>query len=153
MRSPRSSNGSVASVRWDEAGLQTVKEMQRRERERRRLSTEPPQNQTQTQSKSIRDVKDIDKEKESQRGSAAMGRRRATIADIFPEVRQQQAPLPAEPISPIEEVSIDSHRDEDADRSVMSTVKKARRRPLSEQMFGRPRPKAMSDDGDGEYIE
>ncbi|KAI0084592.1 hypothetical protein BDY19DRAFT_519961 [Irpex rosettiformis] len=139
MRSPRSSNGSVASVRWDEAGLQTVKEMQRRERERRRQSIDPPP------------PKSTHETKESKRASD--GRRRATIADIFPEVRQQpsQSSLqPAKSITPIEEVSVDSVEEVDLSiASVASTVKKARRRPMSEQMFGKPRPKPISDDGDG----
>ncbi len=141
-RSPRSSNGSVASVRWDEAGLQTVEEMQRRERERRRQSVE---SQSQSQSK----AKSSTRERE---GKGSEGRRRATIADIFPEVqvRQQPASKPVQPIEPIEEVSVDSSLSQESPREdVTSTVKKARRRPMSEQMIGRPRPKGMSGGEDG----
>lgn len=139
-RSPRSSNGSVASVRWDEAGLQTVKEMQRRERERRRQSVE---SQSQSQSK----AKSSTRERE---GKGPEGRRRAAIADVFPEVRQQPASKPIQPIEPIEEVSVDSSLSQGSPREdVTSTVKKTRRRPMSEQMIGRPRPKGMSEGEDG----
>ncbi|KAI0339201.1 hypothetical protein BDW22DRAFT_606971 [Trametopsis cervina] len=140
-RSPRSSSSSVASVRWDERGLQTVKEMQRRERQTRRQSAEDKAGRSSREGR------------ESRRNSD--GRRRAAIADVFPEVRQRSVSPPStelvRPIVTVEEATADGHEDVDVSiASGMSTpIKRARPRPLSEQLLGKDRPKPMADDSDG----
>ncbi|KAI0696589.1 hypothetical protein BC835DRAFT_853465 [Cytidiella melzeri] len=137
-RSPRSSSSSVASVRWDEAGLQHVKERQRRERQIRRESAD-------TQGKPSREGR------ESRRNSE--GRRRAAIVDIFPEARQRPSSAhssvePVPPILTVEEATADGH--EDPNVSVASTpVRRARPRPVSEQMLSKARPKPVTDDSEG----
>ena len=88
-RSPRSSSSSVGSIRWDEDGLRGVKEIQRRERNEAKANRE--------------------KDGRENRHSAE-GRRRAAIADIFPEV-QSSSPSNSEksllepPLVRVEEAS------------------------------------------------
>ncbi|KAI0354136.1 hypothetical protein OH77DRAFT_1405859 [Trametes cingulata] len=150
-RSPRSSSSSVASVRWDEAGLQTAKEMQRKERRTRR-EKEKEGGKT---------------SKESRRTSDS--RRRTPISEIFPETQMQAkqrepslsppASIAERPIVMVEEATADGHSPptddereherEDEQISLSETpVKRARPRPMSEQMLGRPRPQPICDDGD-----
>lgn len=134
MRSPRSSSGSTTSVRWDEEGLQHVKEMQRRERKIRRDSVEAKPRTSQ----------------DSRRGSE--GRRRVAITDVFPEFKSTTgSPTTNEPpIVTVQEATVD---DEDLERLTdVTPVKKVRPRPVSDQMAGRARPKPMTDDCDGESL-
>ncbi|OCH91742.1 hypothetical protein OBBRIDRAFT_833966 [Obba rivulosa] len=135
-RSARSSSGSVVSVRWDEEGIRNSKEMQRKERSRR-----------------SRDGKTT---KESRRSSDA--RRRTPISEIFPEVQTQRtasgssisppASVFDRPIVTVEEATADGHSD--PSRSPAETpVKRARPRPVSEQLLGRSRPQAICEDSHG----
>ncbi|GJE99043.1 hypothetical protein PsYK624_152830 [Phanerochaete sordida] len=128
VRSPRSST-SAASVRWDEDGLRDVRAQRRREREERR-----------------RDSK-----------HSAEGRRRATVVEIFPELRDaaergagESAGEPEAEAAGVamEEATAEEHGgDEDVEHG--TPPKRARPRPMSEQLLVKMRPKAISDDGDG----
>ncbi|KAI8973078.1 hypothetical protein BD414DRAFT_447875 [Trametes punicea] len=149
-RSPRSSSSSLASVRWDETNIQTAKEIQRKERRTRREKEKESGKTT----------------RESRRSSES--RRRTPISEIFPETqtrtRQREhslsppASIVERPIVRVEEATADGHSaatddgHEEAPAGEMSVsetpVKRARPRPMSEQMLGRPRPQAICDDGD-----
>ena len=143
-----SSGSSTASVRWDEQGLQTVREQRKKEREVKR----------QTEEKS-----DRRSSKESRRSSD--GRRRTPLSSIFPS---QQTDTPPKrhsyPIVTIEEATSDGHGSPDDDevlqepeepqrqQPVATPVKKARLRPLSEQLLGRSRPRPTYEDDEGQSI-
>ena len=95
----RASSASTVSVRWDEQGLETVKEQRKKEREDKRQSEE----------KSDRRAS-----KESRRSSD--GRRRTPLSSIFPS--QQASSLPRRnsyPIVTIEEATSDGHGSLDDD--------------------------------------
>ena len=119
-----SSNSSNASVRWDEQGLETVREQRKKEREVKR------QNEEKSDKRSS---------KESQRSSE--GRRRTPLSSIFPS--QQPGTPPKRhsyPIVTIEEATSDGHSGPDDDevlqeepqlqQPAVTPVKKARLRPL-----------------------
>ncbi|KAI0938313.1 hypothetical protein AcV5_000019 [Taiwanofungus camphoratus] len=135
-RSARSSSSSVVSVRWDEAGIRSSKEMQRKERKSR-----------EKESQTTRGVK------ESRRSSES--RKRKTIMEIFPKAELQRPPsmsppsVAEQPIVTVEEATVDGHSDHTEERRIETPVKRARPRPVSEQMLGRARPQAICDDGDG----
>lgn len=147
-RSARSSSSSMVSVRWDEEGLAGVKETQRRERE---LMREERRNNPNAAGR------------ESRR--SAEGRRRTPIVEVFPEVRsassakRRSLESNAEserqpPILTFEEATTDGHGDGKSDiGSYAGTpVKRARPRPMSEQLLGKARPKAILDDADGKLV-
>lgn len=145
-RSPRSSSSSVASIRWDEAVLKTAKEKQRKERRSQR-------------------EKDKDSGKTTSRRTSD-SRRRTPISEIFPQMQMQREPslsppasIMERPIVRVEEATADGHSaPTDDEREVASEaasssgtpVKRARPRPMSEQMLGRPRPQPICDEGDGD---
>ncbi|KAH9896427.1 hypothetical protein C8Q73DRAFT_788785 [Cubamyces lactineus] len=150
-RSPRSSSSSVASVRWDETNLQTAKEIQRKERRTRREKDKEAGKTT----------------RESRRSSDS--RRRTPISEIFPEAQMQAqekqreaslsppASIMERPIVRVEEATADGHSaptdDEREQVSLSETpVRRARPRPMSEQMLGRPRPQAICDDGEDDVV-
>ncbi|CAL1710495.1 unnamed protein product [Somion occarium] len=119
-RSARSSTSSVVSVRWDEKGLQNVKEMQRKERKAKRESA--ASNGT-----------DRKASKESRKSSEA--RRRTPISEIFPDVKVQRPPSVAShsttkssvlggPIVNVEEATADGHSDHGGDTVMETPVKK-----------------------------
>lgn len=95
--------------------------------------------------------------KESRRTSE--GRRRTPLTEVFP-AEQVATPPRGYPVVTVEEPTLDGHSAPD-DReyldgergSVLETpVKVARRRPVSEQLLGRSRPKGMyEEDGDGVF--
>jgi serine/arginine repetitive matrix protein 2 len=187
---------SGASVRWDEEGLETVREQRRKEREERRLSDDS----VATNEKAERRTS-----KESRRSSE--GRRRMPLSSIFPEVqhhhigtamlqdvteesskveqedvvddqrddsdgvsmasfnttsssmRMRRRSYGPYPILTIEEATSDGHGDLEEEtteseegKTVPATtpVKRARVRPLSEQLLGKSRPKAIHEDEEGE---
>ncbi|KAH8096901.1 hypothetical protein BXZ70DRAFT_895536 [Cristinia sonorae] len=147
-RSARSSSSSVASVKWDEQGIRNLKDKQREERKSRRDSGEG---------------KNKDKDGKSTRRSSE-GRQRKLISDIFPEVqttRSRSVSPPSAPAEPpivrVEAATLDGHEapgDEPCDDDsvhVETPVKRARPRPVSEQLLGKLRPQAIhgGDDGDG----
>ncbi|KAH9487444.1 hypothetical protein JR316_0001520 [Psilocybe cubensis] len=208
MSSSSGHSGSGASVRWDEQGLQTVREMRRKERESREMEGDAEKDEKKERRSS----------KESRRSSE--GRKRTALMDVFPEVRRsldgaaavsgtqaeenvqederadEMEEDPEEearyrkrqkerdsasikrfsyPILTIEEATADGHGKPDDWDDVISgyesgsadgcseelgfkeekpvvdatPVKKARARPLSEQMLGRSRPKPMYEDEEG----
>ncbi|KAF9065359.1 hypothetical protein BDP27DRAFT_1424922 [Rhodocollybia butyracea] len=141
-----SSSSSGASIRWDEAGLETVKELRRKEKETRRQSIEDAET----------DAKRKKANRESRRSSE--GRRRTPIVDVFPEI-QEGSPEPATsirtvsggaaPLLTLEEATSDGHECMD-EESILTPMKRARPRPLSEQLLGRKRPTGIhEDDGEG----
>ncbi|KAI1792344.1 hypothetical protein LXA43DRAFT_354749, partial [Ganoderma leucocontextum] len=152
-RTSRSSSSSVASVRWDDAALKTVKEKQREERRTRR-----------EQDKEKGDEEGSKTTRESRRSSDS--RRRTPISEIFPETQAQRqstgslsppSSLMDHPMVRIEEATADGHSaptdDEKEGMSLSETPnKRVRPRPLSEQMLGRPRPQAICDNSDGDVM-
>ena len=138
-----SSGSSTASVRWDEQGLETVKEQRKKEREVKRQ---------------IEEKSDRRSSKESRRSSE--GRRRTPLSSIFPS--QQPGTPPKRhsyPIVTIEEATSDGHGDDEVlqeesqrQQPVATPVKKARLRPLSEQLLGRSWPRPTHDDDEGQFI-
>jgi len=134
-----SSGGSSAgcSVRWDEAGLQTVKEVRMKERA---LKKEKDSTKKEKKSKGTRKTSD--------------SRRRTPLAAIFPgalsdpqdndEERHEEGAA-APPIVTIEEASVDGHGQSDLE----TPMKRPRPRPMSEMLLGRSRPKAMYEDENG----
>ncbi|KAJ3769941.1 hypothetical protein FB446DRAFT_766043 [Lentinula raphanica] len=131
------SSTSAASIRWDETGLETVKELRRKEKETKRQSIEDAE----------ADAKKKKANRESRRSSE--GRRRTPIADVFPDI-QEDSPKPSPaPLLTLEEATCDGH--EAVNEEELSTpLKRARPRPLSEQLLGRKRPQGIHDeDGEG----
>ena len=147
-RTSRSSSSSVVSVRWDDVALKTVKEKQREERRTRRALEKEQGDKEGSKTK-----------RESRKSSES--RRRTPISEIFPETqahRQSTGSLspPSSimdgPMVRIEEATADGHSVvSDEGRSLTETPnKRARPRPVSEQMLGRPRPQAICDNSDGD---
>jgi serine/arginine repetitive matrix protein 2 len=141
-----SSGSSTASVRWDEQGLETVREQRKKEREVKRQ---------------IEEKSDKRSSKESRRSSES--RRRTPLSSIFPS--QQPGTPPKRhsyPIVTIEEATSDGHGGPDDDEVLQeepqrqqpaaTPVKKARHRPLSEQLLGRSWPRPTHDDDEGQFI-
>ncbi len=185
------SGTSGTSVRWDEEGLETVREQRRKDREERRLSEDS--------------VAERRTSKESRRSSE--GRRRTPLSSIFPEVqhhhigtamlqdvteesskvvqedtdddqrddsdgvsmasfnttsssmRMRRRSYGPYPILTIEEATSDGHGDPEEETTeseegktgpAATPVKRARVRPLSEQLLGKSRPKAVYEDEEGE---
>lgn len=146
-RTGRSSSSSVVSVRWDEQGLQSAKELQRKERRSRR-------------------------DRESRRSSEA--RKRTPISSIFPETQMQVqaqevheahertlddlSPPPSiaehdHPIVTVESATADGHSEAEDGPEVelpspsdATPSKRVRPRPVSEQLLGRARPKAVYEE-------
>jgi len=138
----RSSSGS-ASVKWDEEGLETVKEMRKKDREERR------RNSADSNAVLYGTTKKGSK-------SSAEGRKRPLVSDLFPEVDANSRPTSPEvqfqrssviskegPIINIETATNDGH----GHASDLETpVKRARPRPMSEQMLSNtPRPHVVYD--------
>ncbi|KAA1479222.1 hypothetical protein DENSPDRAFT_830309 [Dentipellis sp. KUC8613] len=133
-----SSSSSTGSVKWDEEGIETVKERAARERAAAHRQAQ------------------IQQAARSETRHTSEGRRRAALADIFPDAiaesrRSSQAssiPMPTSPpIVTIEEATTDEH--EGMDSSFETPQKRTRTRPISEQVGMRERPKAICDDVDG----
>ena len=190
---------SGTSVRWDEDGLEAVREQRRKERDERRISED-----------STGDAEKVERRtsKESRRSSG--GQRRTPLSSIFPEaqhhpigtavlhnVTEEDSKFPEVggvstdengndfdrlsmtsanttsssmmmrrrsygiyPILTIEEATADGHGDPEEEMGSnkkfvgvgdvpSATPVKRRIRPLSEQLLGRARPKAIHEDEDG----
>jgi serine/arginine repetitive matrix protein 2 len=146
-----SSGSSCASVKWDEEGLETVREQRMRER--------ASKNRTST------DSEDMKSKAKTESRHSLEGRRRTPLSEVFPDIQQSDSPIVsvrrAFPILTIEEATSDGHEAPDDEElleeeretgipAVAATpVKKARARPVSEQLLGRSRPKPMHEDEDG----
>ena len=142
-----SSGSSCASVKWDEEGLETVREQRKRER--------ASKNRTST------DEEDMKSKAKTESRHSLEGRRRTPLSEVFPEIQQSDSPVVsvrrAFPILTIEEATSDGHGAPDDEEllnvretaAAATPVKKARARPVSEQLLGRSRPKPMHEDEDG----
>ncbi|KAG2030786.1 hypothetical protein BDR03DRAFT_161432 [Suillus americanus] len=126
-----SSGGSSGgcSVRWDEVGLETVKEVRRKER-------------------ALKEKDSIKEKKTKGTRKSSDSRKRTPLSSVFPgrlsdheegegANKEQASTLP---IVTIEEATVDGHSD------VETPIKRVRPRPVSEQLLGRSRPKAMYED-------
>ncbi|KDQ55355.1 hypothetical protein JAAARDRAFT_59878 [Jaapia argillacea MUCL 33604] len=175
-RTGKSSSGSVVSVRWDEQGLESVKETIGVERRMKRAEEAE-------QAKVVGTRRGVSGE--SRKASEA--RRRKPVLDLFAQV---EAEVEAEgmvvddpqlPESPMEVVEEEEEKEEEAEAevseketerpmlmleeatedghaqlelnlsmgSVGTPVKPRRARPVSETLVGRTRPAGMYDEGDG----
>ncbi|KAG8220621.1 hypothetical protein J3R82DRAFT_2877 [Butyriboletus roseoflavus] len=147
----RESSGSsgVASVKWDEAGLQTVKEIRRKEKETRSKEKEEKKKK----------LKKSKSGKDSTRKSSDSWKR-SPLAAIFPGVvseRDERERPPVTPVVAIEEATVDGHElgrhEADVGNSPMETpVKYVRHRPVSDQPLARNRPKPSCEGDDGEIL-
>ena len=137
----RVSSNSSSSVRWDEEGLETVKEQRRKER------LEKAKEEKRSKKRSEKD-KTRDKD---------VGRKRAHISDIFLDAGSSISPLSDEmtprcssksqgPLLTVEEATYDHSGDDDEDPTPTKT---ARPRPVSEQSLSKSRPVAMYENGEG----
>ena len=127
---------SAISVRWDEEGLETVKEMRKKEKESRRSS---------------QDSERVAKSSKESRRHSGEGRKRTPVTAVFgfPEAI---SPTDGNPILTVEEATADGHDVEGLENPLQATpVTKPRPRPLSEQMLGRSRPLAMHEEDLGKY--
>ena len=144
----RLSSGS-ASVKWDEDGLETVKEMRKKDREERRRNS--------TDSNAVLN----DATKKGSRRSAE-GRKRPLVSDLFAEVNVSDRPTDPEaqsqhssvaskegPIVNIETATNDGHGHQ-SDLEILETpAKRARPRPKSEQMLSNaPRPQGIYENAE-----
>lgn len=143
------SSSSSASVKWDEEGLETVKEMRKKDREERRRNS--------TDSNAVLN----EATKKGSRRSAE-GRKRPLVSDLFaevdigschrsPEVQSRRSSIEG-PIVNIETATSDGHG-HTSDRETLKTpVKRARPRPVSEQMLSNvPRPQGIYDNVERKY--
>lgn len=146
------SSSSSASVKWDEEGLETVKEMRRKDREERRRNS--------TDSNAV--LGDATK-----RGSrrSAEGRKRPLVSDLFAEVGISNRPISPEvqsqcssaiskegPIVNIETATNDGHGHASDLETLETPIKRARPRPMSEQMLSNiPRPQGIYNNVERKY--
>jgi hypothetical protein len=173
----RMSSGSGGSVRWDEERLESVVAARRRERMEREREKEREREMEREREKEEGGKKDKkgsgksksgkqkekEKEKDSRRSSDS--RRRTPLSEVFPrdmdlgpESSSPESARRYPPILTVESATSDGHSAVDDESLIggrgsvegMATpVKKARSRPLSEQMFGKERPRGMYESEDG----
>jgi serine/arginine repetitive matrix protein 2 len=142
---PASAISSAGSVRWDEERLETLREERR---------TRPK-----SKSKSKGGM-------QSRRASGE-GRKRTSLADVFPSMQVREAEESdaeederAPPMVTVESATSDGHggfedeedeegRSDEEDVIRLETPQKRRQRPVSEQLLGKPRPVGMHDDVEG----
>ncbi|KAF9527941.1 hypothetical protein CPB83DRAFT_855475 [Crepidotus variabilis] len=199
-----SGGSSGVSVRWDEEGLETVREQRRKDREVRRMSEDSEPGTRRTSRESMRRslearkrmplsgvfeevhhhqvgvamMKDLTEvtEEESKVVEAIVGPEQSFLPKNVKRLSAESAESARttstsssirrrRPILTIEEATADGHafvdedldeddsgRDEDSQDETDSNAtpaKKARQRPLSEQMLGKSRPKPMHEDDEG----
>ena len=145
----RQSSGSsgAASVRWDEAGLQTVKEIRRKDKEARSKEKEKAESKEKKKSKKSKNGKDSTQH-------TSDSRKRTPLSAVFPgAVSERETRQPS--VMPIEEAIVDRHgleqHEAEVENSLMETpVKRVRPRPVSEHLLGRSRPKPFYEGDDGE---
>ena len=131
--STSSGDSGASSVKWDEEGLETVKERRRKERESR---------------KSSRDAERGAKSSKESRMHSGEGRKRTPVTAIF-GFPQTISPTVGNPMLTVEEATADGH---DVDDLETTPAKKPRPRPLSEHMLGKSRPLAMHEEESGMYF-
>ena len=152
LRPPSTASGmsrlssSSASVKWDEEGLETVKEMRKKDREERRRNS--------TDSNAILGGA-------TKKGSrrSAEGRKRPLVSDLFaeiginnrpisPEVQSQHSSVTSKegPIVNIETATNDGHGHASDLETLETPLKRARPRPVSEQLLNNiARPQGIYD--------
>lgn len=136
------SSGSGASIKWDEVGLETVRDLRDRDRgvkrgikeeQKRRDSRESRRSSEGRKRMSLSDksVREIGKGGEvEERSSSTVDGRECSIVTV-------------------ETATYDGHEDPAADKALMATpVRRARPRPASEQLLGRVRPQGIYEDPD-----
>ena len=158
-RVSRESSGSsgTASVRWDEAGLQTVKEIRRKEKESKSKESKRKEEESKEKKKS----KKSKIAKDSTR-KLSDSRKRTPLAAIFPgtvsergeEIAEQLSAMP-DPMT--EKATSDRdefghHKPEAVDPTTETPVKRVRSRPMSEQPLDRSRPKPLYEGDDGNIV-
>lgn len=153
-----SSGSGAASVRWDEAGLQTVKETRRKEKEARRKEKEKEKEKEESKEKKKSKKSKSKSSKDSTRKSSD-SRKRTPLSAIFPgsvsEREEDETQLPSiTPILTIEEATVDGHGDHESESVNTTPVKRVRPRPVSEQSLGhgRPKPYYEGDEGESHHI-
>ncbi|KAI6137090.1 hypothetical protein F5141DRAFT_1230782 [Pisolithus sp. B1] len=127
-----SSNSSV-SVRWDEAGLETVKESRRKERESKKVTKEKDK-----KSKRSKNEKDSN--------------RKVSDRTLSEHDEEDVSPNPVLPVLTVEEATIEECSADEVTLSNETPMKRTRLRPMSEQLLSRSRPKAIYDDGDDNAV-
>ncbi|KAG7440055.1 uncharacterized protein BT62DRAFT_938390 [Guyanagaster necrorhizus] len=144
-RTSRASSGSGTSVKWDEAGLETVREVRDRERGIKK------------------GIKEEQKRRDSREGRrSSEGRKRTLLNDILPEIgmggegeeaRQVGEGPPGSvnskecPIVTVETATCDGHEDPGTNEVLVATpVRRARPRPASDQLLGKARPRGIYED-------
>jgi serine/arginine repetitive matrix protein 2 len=137
------SSTSASSVKWDEEGLETVKEMRKKDREQKQQEKADGASLTLEYRRRDGDRK------------TSEGRKRPLVSDIFPETQQRIRASSPETSAPsertislrsaiinVEEATADGHGHE-----LETPIKRSRPRPISEQLLGKPmRPAAVYDD-------
>ncbi|KAK2467490.1 hypothetical protein APHAL10511_000345 [Amanita phalloides] len=151
-----SSNSSGSSVRWDEEGLETVKQLRKKERlEKTKVEM------TKEEKKSKK--KEKEKKKNAESKSLLEGKKRTPLSDVFPEPGSRTS-LASDEATPrqssfkhgvhlltVEETACDGHGgfDDELLDDGATPMKKARPRPLSEHLLGKNRPLPMYEDDEG----
>lgn len=135
-----SSGSGTGSVRWDEKGLETVKERRKAERALNGQGSSAITDKT---------TRRHSGESSTSRHTEE-GRRRKRVSELFTIPTSSTSELPKRdsggyPILTLEEATSDGHGSDG--HSTMSTPSRNRRRPMSEQMLGRARPVAMHEHG------
>ena len=158
-RGSRESSGSsgAASVRWDEAGLETAKEIRRRDKETRRREKE--QEKEEKKEKKKKSKKSKSSKESTQKLSDS--RKRTPLSAIFPGIVSERKEVKTEqpPETPILNIqrTVDGygpeqHEAEAESSPLVTPVKRVRHRPVSEQALSRSRPKPIHEGGDGEFL-
>jgi len=144
-----SSGSSARSIRWDENGLETVRETREQERKTKRQSED--------------EKATVAQPRENRHSSE--GRRRTPVADVFPAEGASAPESPASsiaassisassvaayPILTVEAATADGHscNEDDDDIPLNTPAKRSRQRPISEQLLGRTRPKPFHEDSE-----
>ena len=160
----RVSSNSSSSVRWDEEGLETVKEQRRKERLERKAMDEKKAKEEkkakQEKKSKKRGEKDKAKDKDAASRRALDGKKRVPVSEIFPAAGTSESLLSDDttptrlsvtqrPLLTVEETGNDDdrHFHEDA-----TPTPRIRHRPVSEQLLGKERPLAMYGNDDGKYL-
>ncbi|KAF8425040.1 hypothetical protein L210DRAFT_3489659 [Boletus edulis BED1] len=146
----RESSGSsgAASVRWDEAGLQTAKEIRRKEKEARSKEKAREKEESKEKRKSKKSKTSEDSTRKS-----SDSRKRTPLSAIFPGIASEREDgtehQPATPTVGVYEH--EQHRAEVGNSPMETPVKRARPRPVSEQPLDRTQPQAFYE-GDGDNV-
>lgn len=145
----RVSSNSSSSVRWDEEGLETVKEQRKKERLQRAKEEKERLEKAKEEKKSKKRSEKDKKRKDAGSRRSSEGKKRVAISDIFPNdgsfASDEPTPRRLSVSGPLLTVDEASSRDEDK-----TPTKAARPRPVSDQLtLDKSRPLAMYGNGEG----